>query len=200
MLVQCGWAWSYYGAVFFQGEIEYPEEKTIWRETPNEIVRIGVNLEGIHIINDKTNTVKLSLPYDKLRYNSQEDPEDGDSCFIVEFSIADAPHLAPKKSKQAVASPTHTLTIWTRQAAMIDALASRYIDELDKWQEYLQEKTVQRMHESRRAGAFGCAGVSVCGLTLCRAARRWALGYAFEIHRQRREQPARSVPDLLVQS
>jgi hypothetical protein len=181
--------WSYYGAVFFQGEIEYPENKTLWRETPNEVVRVGVNLEGIHIINDKDNTVKLSLPYGKLRYNSQEDPEDGDGCFIVEFSLDDAPHLAPKKSKSSDVSRTQTLTIWTRQAAMIDALATRYLDELDKWQDYLREKTLLRtQQQDRRIGR--CPQCVCCILRPYSATRHRAHGNAFKIHRQVRQQSA----------
>ncbi len=135
--------------MFFQGEVEYPADKSVWQETPNQVMRIGVNLEGIHIIADKENIIKLSLPYEKLRYNSQEDPEDGDSCFIVEFELDDAPHLAPKKSKKA--SGKQTITIWTRQAAMIDSLATRYINELDKWQGYLQEKAAERGQAIQRA-------------------------------------------------
>ena len=100
------------------------------------------------MISDKRNEVKLSLPYDKLRYNSWEDPTDGDSCFMIEFDEADAPHLtSPKKSKKAPDEPTSTkptLTVWTRQAGMIDTLASRYIDELDKWHDYLAMKARER--------------------------------------------------------
>ena len=118
------------------------------------------------MISDKSNEVKLSLPYDKLRYNSWEDPTDGDSCFMIEFDEADAPQLAsPKKGKKSASDDAETkptLTIWTRQAGMIDTLASRYIEELDKWHDYLAMKARERgvgvlarpdVH-NRRVGVF----------------------------------------------
>ena len=143
--MQFGWKWPFYGAVFFSGEIEH-SQSTVWRDIPDDLMRIGINLEGIHVIDDKKSIVKLSLPYDKLRYNSWEDSTSGDSCFMIEFEVADAPALAPKKSKKDAAEPyqKHTVVIWTQQAGMIDTLATRYISQLDKWHEYLDMKAAEK--------------------------------------------------------
>ena len=125
-MLQYGWRWSYYGAVFFSAEIE-PGETTVWREIPNEAIRIGVNLEGIHIVGEKKNDVKLSLNFEKLRYNSWEDSSDGDSCFMVEFDVVDAPQLAPKRGKKdppLAPDAKHTITAWTRQVSQILRLLS----------------------------------------------------------------------------
>ena len=101
--------------MFFQAEIE-KSKSTVWQEVANERVRVGINLDGIHIISEKHNSVKLSLPYDKLRYNSWEDPEDGDACFLVEFDVADAPEFAIKPSKKNPTPPSkHSIVLWTRQ-------------------------------------------------------------------------------------
>ena len=37
-----------------------------------QVVRVGVNLDGIHVIDDKINECLLSLPYDQFHYNSYE--------------------------------------------------------------------------------------------------------------------------------
>lgn len=53
-----GRAWPFYGATFFYGYVEPSESKGIVvRERPDELVRVGVNLDGIHVIKEKTNEV-----------------------------------------------------------------------------------------------------------------------------------------------
>lgn len=57
-----GRAWPFYGATFFYGYVEPAESKGIVvRERPDELVRVGVNLDGIHVIKEKTNEVTTFL-------------------------------------------------------------------------------------------------------------------------------------------
>ena len=147
LYLEFGRKWRYYGATFFPGEIEQPESKSVWRDRPNEVVRVGVNLDGFQVINDKKNEVKLALPFDKVAFDSFEDDETGDSSLVLEFDAGDAPQLIPKVKKgEKPFGPGDKLQmiIWTQQALMIDALASRFIEELDKWQEFMIERNKSR--------------------------------------------------------
>ena len=71
--LEIGRVLPFYGATFFLGEVEPPPAKSSWlvfRERTNEVVRIGINFDGIHVFDARTNAVRLSLAYDELKYNS----------------------------------------------------------------------------------------------------------------------------------
>eukprot|EP00052_Salpingoeca_macrocollata_P008294 m.65855 g.65855 ORF g.65855 m.65855 type:complete len:460 (+) comp16523_c0_seq2:600-1979(+) len=135
LYLQHGWSWPYYGCTFFFGDIEQREVKHVFQERPDEIVRVGVNLDGVHVINDKKNKVKLSLDYSKLSYNSYEDSESGESCFLIEYDAEVDEGEEPRKEQ---------LVVWTQQATMIDTLVTRFIEELGSWQEFLQQRRKER--------------------------------------------------------
>jgi hypothetical protein len=81
MYLKYGRAWPFYGSTFFYGYVEQPEAKGIvFRERPDELVRVGVNLDGIHVIKEKSNEViecsffliiSFSLPWACLAQSSR---------------------------------------------------------------------------------------------------------------------------------
>eukprot|EP00041_Stephanoeca_diplocostata_P015654 m.299452 g.299452 ORF g.299452 m.299452 type:complete len:481 (-) comp20112_c0_seq2:220-1662(-) len=144
--------WPYYGAVFFYGYVEPDETKAVvLRERPDVLVRVGVNLDGIHVISEKTNEMMLSLGYDELQYNSY----DGDSgasepSFLIEYTDAGA--AGADGQEHHYGQPVGTkkqLVVWTAQAGMIDALVSRYIESLSQWQDVLKERKLDRVASYR---------------------------------------------------
>lgn len=139
--------WPYYGAVFFYGYVEPEETKSIvLRERPDELVRVGVNLDGIHVIREKSNDILLSLGYDELQYNSY----DGDSgasepSFLIEYTdVGDADASGKEHHFDTPVGAKAQLVVWTAQAGMIDALVSRYIESLAHWQDSLKERKLDR--------------------------------------------------------
>eukprot|EP00054_Salpingoeca_dolichothecata_P018670 m.115094 g.115094 ORF g.115094 m.115094 type:complete len:478 (-) comp22962_c0_seq6:241-1674(-) len=142
--LEFGRQWAYYGATFFMGEIEAPKVRWVIRERPDETVRVGVNQLGLHVINDKKNQVKLSLSYDQIRYNSYEDaPNDvdeeneededpasqPDSCFLIEYNLAE--------------EDPDSMVIWTPQATMIDTLVTRFVNEAEKFEDWIAAKSLK---------------------------------------------------------
>eukprot|EP00051_Salpingoeca_urceolata_P035598 m.30541 g.30541 ORF g.30541 m.30541 type:complete len:419 (-) comp9476_c0_seq1:87-1343(-) len=133
LYLERGWEWSVYSSTFFFGEIEADDSGTILQERPDLVVRVGVNLDGIHVIEDKKNTIKLSLPYHELRYNSFEDPESGEASFVIEYEEED-------EEQNTVSAK---MVIWTAQAAMIDNLVTQFVEE----ESALAENQAQRRHQ-----------------------------------------------------
>eukprot|EP00039_Didymoeca_costata_P030069 m.27753 g.27753 ORF g.27753 m.27753 type:complete len:409 (+) comp7931_c0_seq1:146-1372(+) len=109
--LEAGFALQVYGSTFFYGGLEHEKPGM-----PDEVVRIGVNSEGIHVILDRTNVLSLSRRYNQFSYNSYESAEDGDS-FLIEYDNG------TEGKKQMV--------IWSSQAAMIDTLVTRFIEASD---------------------------------------------------------------------
>jgi hypothetical protein len=60
-----GHRFHYYGAVFFYGGLEHDME-----HHPDHTVRVGVNMDGVHVIDDHRNVVLLDLGYDEFTYHS----------------------------------------------------------------------------------------------------------------------------------
>jgi len=120
--LQIGRNWVVYGCTFFWGDIEEDEasKKRILQDTLDKHVRVGVNFDGIHIIDDAKDQLLVSLPYDQFSYNTYTDTESGNMCFFVEYDIPDAEN-------------PETVVIWTKQASLIDELVTRYIEETAKY-------------------------------------------------------------------
>ena len=45
---------------------------TVARYVPDHVVKVGVNLDGIHVIDDHTREIRLSMGFDEFSYNSYE--------------------------------------------------------------------------------------------------------------------------------
>ena len=59
-----GWASPVYGSTFFYGGLEADKPGH-----PDRLVRVGINLDGVHVLDDSKNEVLLSLRYDEFTYN-----------------------------------------------------------------------------------------------------------------------------------
>eukprot|EP00047_Mylnosiga_fluctuans_P006070 m.244647 g.244647 ORF g.244647 m.244647 type:complete len:442 (-) comp14490_c0_seq1:233-1558(-) len=143
-----GRLWPYYGATFYFGEIEATTKHLLW-DTPDELVRVGVNIDGIHVIADAKNKLRLSLGYDELRYNSYADDAGGSPCFILEHSRG---------------GQTQQTVIWSKQATIIDTLVSRFLELQPRYASKVAARkalrgveSVELSGESRRIGFLGAA-------------------------------------------
>jgi len=123
--LKLGRKFSFYGSTFFYGGLEHELPGR-----PDTMVRVGVNLDGVHVIDDDGNFIRLSLSYDEFTYNSYESQDDED-CFLIEYDADDGSGKAQ-------------MVIWSPQANMIDTLVTRHIEELDRWQESLKSRKARR--------------------------------------------------------
>jgi len=119
-----GRKWNYYGATFFYGGLEHEVPGN-----PDHIVRVGINLDGVHVVDDHTNAVRLSLGYDEFSYNSYESVDEDDS-FLIEYVGTD-------KKK-------HHMIVWSPQANMMDNLVTRHIEVLGQWRDHVRERKAAR--------------------------------------------------------
>lgn len=147
-----GRRWSFYGSTFFYGHIEPEEVKYTFRERPDILVRVGVNLDGVHVIKDKENEVLLSLTYEELQYNSYDtDSGATEPSFLIEYTAdVDDDTIAEANTKSQ-------MVIWTPQSGMIDALVSKHIDALASYEEHLKARKMERT-ASYRPNAKGALG------------------------------------------
>lgn len=155
-----GRKWPYYASTFFYGNVEPKEVKYTLRERPDVMVRIGVNLDGITVIKDKTNEVMLSLTYEELQYNSyDEDSGATEPSFLIEYDDVAAlgDEVAPDADPTRPPDGKSRLVIWTPQASMIDTLVSRHIDALSEWADHLRQRKTER-GKSYRPNAAGARG------------------------------------------
>lgn len=111
--IEMGFRAPFYGATFFYGGLE--NEKPGYSDV---VVRVGVNLDGIHVINDKLNEVVLTLPYDEFTFNSFQGRQQEDS-FVIEYE--------PHEGKVSSGSK-ETMVIWSAQSNMIDTLVMRNLE------------------------------------------------------------------------
>ena len=86
-------------------------------------------MDGVHVIDDRTNTLRLSLGYDEFSYNSYESVDEDDS-FLIEYEGID-------KKK-------HHMVVWSPQSNMMDNLVTRHIQVLGKWKEHVRERKAVR--------------------------------------------------------
>jgi len=146
-----GRRWPYYGATFFYGHIEPPDPSGfVMRERPDELVRVGVNLDGIHVVRDSSNELILSLGFDELQYNSY-DADNGASepSFLIEYSDENSGTDRSSFSEEGLIPGKAQMVIWTPQAGMIDSLVSRHIEALGDWADLLHERKQTRVSTYR---------------------------------------------------
>jgi len=135
--LQMGHKYNYYGATFFYGTVE-DDSKFI----PDHVVRIGVNLDGVHVIDDHTHEIRLSMGYDEFSYNSYEKKIHGnDASFLIEYTDEDG--------------EKDDLVIWSPQASMIDTLATRFIELQKGWSEHVKDRVARRQSFKPRKSALG---------------------------------------------
>jgi len=151
--LEVGFTAGYYGATFFYGGLEHEKPGM-----PDKVVRIGVNLDGIHVIEDRNNELLLSLPYDEFHYNSYESVDEDDS-FLIEYQS--------DGEKQS-------MVVWGPQSNIVDTLVTAHIEELEKWTAHLKQRASVRksFKPSKTKGRKVEASEERKFFTIGRAARR----------------------------
>ncbi|CAB3374129.1 Hypothetical predicted protein [Cloeon dipterum] len=118
------WALPYYGSAFFNGQIEQPVRGLTSLITHQDIpVLVAVNERGIHVIDEIQCTVLLGLKYEELSWEyarpSQEDSPDCLPCLFIQFMVVENGARVSK-----------ILQVFSKQAIMMDALISTFVDRL----------------------------------------------------------------------
>lgn len=115
------WNFSFYGSVFFRGQIERPSSSLLSNILGNSDlpVRVAINRECVHVIDDNKNDILLSLAFEELSWDYTPAPALQPECmdtFWLEFDAPDAP--------DGSSDPTEAqrLQIFSKQAEMMDAM------------------------------------------------------------------------------
>ncbi|XP_062535037.1 FERM domain-containing protein 8-like [Armigeres subalbatus] len=123
------WALPFYGAAYFHGQVEQPVRGLSSLMQQKDLpVLIAVNERGIFVIDHIECTLLLGLKYEELSWDyakpsNVSDPECM-QCIFLQFAAVENGIAATK-----------LMQIFTRQAAMIDALISHFTDQAKRRKE-----------------------------------------------------------------
>ncbi|XP_021710822.1 uncharacterized protein LOC5569452 [Aedes aegypti] len=123
------WALPFYGAAYFHGQVEQPVRGlTSLMQQKDLPVLIAVNERGIFVIDQIECTLLLGLKYEELSWDyakpsNVNDPECM-QCIFLQFAAVENGIAATK-----------LMQIFTRQAAMIDALITHFTDQAKRRKE-----------------------------------------------------------------
>jgi len=112
------WGFPFYGSVFFRGQIERPSSSlfsTIWRNSDLP-VRVAINRERVHVIDDIKNDILLSLAFDELSWDYTPAPAMDPGAMDTFWLEFDAP------GSDADSPEAQRLQIFSKQAEMMDAM------------------------------------------------------------------------------
>lgn len=118
MFLSYCWELPYYGSVFFRGQIEKPSSSlfsNIWGNSDLP-VRVAINRERLHVIDDTKNDILLSLAFDELSWDYTPAPAlepDSMDTFWLEFDTHEYNNGPPEAQR---------LQIFSKQAEMMDAM------------------------------------------------------------------------------
>ncbi|XP_026471357.1 FERM domain-containing protein 8 [Ctenocephalides felis] len=120
------WALPFYGAAFFQGQVEQPVRGLTSLITHQDIpVLVAINQQGIYIIDDLECTLLLGLRYPELSWDfakpSREELPECLPCLFLQFAVLENGARVYK-----------VLQIFSKQASMMDVLISSFIEEMKK--------------------------------------------------------------------
>eukprot|EP00731_Ephydatia_muelleri_P031926 Em0023g433a len=74
-LTHC-WQWPYYGASFYEGTLNAKMSKVPKQKLKaNQPVLVGVNSQGLHLLNSENNVLLCSVPHDGLEWDMSADKE-----------------------------------------------------------------------------------------------------------------------------
>eukprot|EP00123_Amoebidium_parasiticum_P016654 comp23535_c1_seq1/m.39640 comp23535_c1_seq1/g.39640 ORF comp23535_c1_seq1/g.39640 comp23535_c1_seq1/m.39640 type:complete len:506 (-) comp23535_c1_seq1:681-2198(-) len=116
----------FYGASFFYGKLSTDNRRMVMQDTPLELVRIGINIDGVHIVHHQTNTLRHTLPLDEIAWHASE----VDRMLYIEYGSEACPQ---------------TITIITPQAFLIETMMLRFLgmkNEQDRIVESMQQGQV----------------------------------------------------------
>ncbi|KAG5671913.1 hypothetical protein PVAND_002082 [Polypedilum vanderplanki] len=120
------WALPFYGAAFFHGQVEQPVRGLMSLFQQKDIpVLIAINEKGIYIIDHVECTLLLGLKYEEFSWdigkpttNENDDPECL-PCLFIQFGAV-----------ENGITVTKLMQIFSRQAAMMDALISHFAEQM----------------------------------------------------------------------
>ncbi|EDV42262.1 uncharacterized protein Dana_GF17892, isoform C [Drosophila ananassae] len=118
------WALPFYGAAYFHGQIEQPVRGIMALVNQKDMeVLIAVNERGVFIIDPYECTLLLGLRYEDLSWDyakpsASDDPECL-TCIFLQFDVVENGIQVSK-----------LMQIFSKQAAMIDALISHFTDQI----------------------------------------------------------------------
>ncbi|XP_030380856.1 putative FERM domain-containing protein FRMD8P1 isoform X2 [Scaptodrosophila lebanonensis] len=133
------WALPFYGAAYFHGQLEQPISGIMSLVNHKDIdILIAINERGVFIIDLYEYTLLLGLRYEDLSWDYAK-PSAGDdseclTCIFIQF---DAIENGIQISK--------LVQIFSKQAAMIDALISHFTDQINK--RNLDENSQEQFHD-----------------------------------------------------
>ncbi|KAK8387513.1 hypothetical protein O3P69_018208 [Scylla paramamosain] len=124
--LEFSWSLPYYGSAFFHGQIEQAARGMgSWLPRPDIPVLVTINATGVSVIDPKKSTVLLSLRYDELSWDfarpSNERIATCLPCLFLQFAVVENGRRYSK-----------LLQIFSKQAVMMDALISTFVDELKR--------------------------------------------------------------------
>ncbi|XP_008477627.2 LOW QUALITY PROTEIN: FERM domain-containing protein 8, partial [Diaphorina citri] len=120
------WSLPYYGCAFFQAQIEMPVRGLTSLIThQDKPVLVGVNYNGIFLIDNQRASLLLSLRYEEFSWDlgtpaaaMQENP-DCMSCIFLQFLVLENGTRVSK-----------ILQVFSKQARMIDSLIAGFVDHI----------------------------------------------------------------------
>ncbi|XP_055621460.1 AF4/FMR2 family member lilli [Toxorhynchites rutilus septentrionalis] len=123
------WALPFYGAAYFHGQVEQPVRGLMSLMQQKDLpVLIAVNERGIFVIDQIECTLLLGLKYEELSWDYAKPSNVNDPeclpCIFLQFGAVENGIAATK-----------LMQIFTRQAAMIDALITHFIEQAKRRKE-----------------------------------------------------------------
>jgi len=109
------WKLPYYGAAFFNGQIEHPGSTIRIRDTPDDPVYVAINPDGVFIIDMDDVVFLLGLLYEDMSWQYAE-PKDKDNknalpCIFLQF-----------KDKENGQQVTKVLQVFSREAVLMSSM------------------------------------------------------------------------------
>lgn len=120
------WSLPYYGCAFFQGQIEMPVRGLTSLVThQDKPVLVGVNYNGIFLIDNQRASLLLSLRYEEFSWDlgtpatALEENPDCMSCIFLQFLVVENGTRVSK-----------ILQVFSKQARMIDSLIAGFVEHI----------------------------------------------------------------------
>ncbi|XP_078349725.1 putative FERM domain-containing protein FRMD8P1 [Oculina patagonica] len=118
MFLEYCWGLPFYGSVFFRGQIERPSSSVFSNFLGHSDlpVRVAINRERVHVIDDDKNDILLSLAFEELSWDYTPAPALEPECMDTFWLEFDPP--------EGSSDPTEAqrLQIFSKQAEMMDAM------------------------------------------------------------------------------
>ncbi|XP_054758164.2 FERM domain-containing protein 8-like isoform X1 [Lytechinus pictus] len=119
------WKLPFYGSVFFRGQIERTGRLSVKvRDSSDRKVYVGINRDGVYVIDEQKQELLLGLKYDELSWEFTEPARKEIDCLPCLWLEFDNRENGKWQSK--------VLQIFSRQAVMMNAFIEACVDELNK--------------------------------------------------------------------